>query len=150
MTALAQTGAGAQPGLVTRMVRSSPRWLPWAVLAYTVARFPLLAGGLLAYGVDPFVLAAIEMGTAWPYGRALASIAVAVSARRWGAATAGAVCWLPFALGSYIYILLAAGAMPPAVVAVVCLLAGAGLAGGAIIVHRRVRGAAFVAPAIQP
>lgn len=99
---------------------SSRWWLPLFVTAYTVARFAVVAGELDDYGVDPVVFGLLDVGTAWPYGWALAVFAQSLHARRWRRATLVALASAPLAAAPYGYLLLGATGLPAALAAAIC------------------------------
>jgi hypothetical protein len=101
---------------------SSRRWLPVFVTAYTVARLAAVAGELDDYGVDPVVFGLLDIGTAWPYGWALAVLGQSLHARRWRRATLVALASAPLAAAPYGYLLLGATGLPAALVAAICAI----------------------------
>ncbi len=119
-----------------RLLRSSRWWLPAFVLAYTVARFAVVAGQLERYEVNIWVFAILDIGTAWPYGRALVWLLESIGDRS-ARAVAGIGLWSAvLAATPYAYLIGASQGMPETLAAAICLFAVASAAAGLWLTRR--------------
>lgn len=106
-----------------RLLRSSRWWLPAFVVTYTVARFVVVAGQLERYEINIWVFAILDIGTAWPYGRALVSLLEAVGRRPARVVAAIGLWSAVLAVTPYAYLIGAGRGMSETLVAGICLFA---------------------------
>lgn len=100
------------------------RWaLPAFVVGYTVLRFAVVAGELSKYQVNVWVFAILDIGTAWPYARALVSLMEALGNRP-ARAVLGLGLWsVVLAVTPYAYLVCSSKGMPAPLVLAICVFA---------------------------
>lgn len=106
-----------------QVLRSSRWCLPAFVVTYTVARFVVVAGQLERYEINIWVFAILDIGTAWPYGRALVSLLEAVGNRPARIVMAIGLWSVLLAVTPYAYLIGAGKGMSESLVAGICLFA---------------------------
>ena len=126
-----------------RLLRTSRWLLPAFIVSYTVGRFVVVAGQLERYEINIWVFAILDIGTAWPYGRALVSLLEAIGNRPARVVASIGVWATLLAVTPYAYLILAGKGMPEALVAGICLFAVASAAVGLWFTRRQ-------APSRQP
>jgi hypothetical protein len=123
------------------------RWvLPCFVLSYTVLRFAVVAGELSKYHVNVWVFAVLDIGTAWPYARALVSLMEAIGNRPARVVLAIGAWSALLAVTPYAYLLGSSRGMPSDLVMAICLFAVASAAIGLWFMRREGVPTASAAP----
>lgn len=89
-------------------------WI-WTIVGYTLLRFVVAWGAFSDHGANIWVFGLLDVGTAWPYAKAVAEVCKRAARSEWVRLP------VPFtvALGSffapYAYLWFAAGEMPPGI-----------------------------------
>jgi peptidoglycan/LPS O-acetylase OafA/YrhL len=118
-------------GELRRRLLQSSRWLlPAFVLTYTVARFVVVADQLARYDINVWAFAVLDIGTAWPYGRAMVWLLESIGRRPARTVAAIGVWSALLAVTPYAYLVGASEGMPETLVAAICLFAVASAAVG--------------------
>lgn len=108
-------------------------WI-WSVVGYTVVRFLVAWGAFSEHGANVWIFGLLDVGTAWPYAKAIAIVCRRAAASQWSKLPVPVTVALVSFFLPYAYLWMAAGAMPSGVrfgfaifVTVVLLAATAGV-----------------------
>ena len=84
----------------------------WSVVGYTVLRFAIAWSAFSGHGVNVWIFGLLDVGTAWPYAKAVAAICKRASEGRWNALIAPTSLAMVTFFLPYAYLWFAAGSMP--------------------------------------
>lgn len=95
----------------SRAALAEQAWI-WSVVGYTLLRFVIAWGAFGEHGANVWIFGLLDVGTAWPYAKAVAVICRRSAAFDWrGLPLPVAVALVSF-FAPYAYLWLAAGEMP--------------------------------------
>lgn len=86
-------------------------WI-WSVVGYTVLRFVVAWGAFGDHGVNVWIFGLLDVGTAWPYAKAVATICRRSAAFEWRRLPIPILVAIVSFFAPYAYLWLAAGEMP--------------------------------------
>jgi hypothetical protein len=86
-------------------------WI-WSVVGYTVLRFVVAWGAFGEHGANVWIFGLLDVGTAWPYAKAVAVICRRSAAFEWRGLPLPIMVALASFFAPYAYLWLAAGEMP--------------------------------------
>jgi hypothetical protein len=108
-------------------------WI-WSVVGYSLVRFLIAWGAFSEHGVNAWIFGLIDVGTAWPYGKAIAVVCKRVANGDWPQLAVPLVASIGMFFAPYAYLWFAAGEMPSGMrlslaiwVSVLFVAAGAGV-----------------------
>ncbi|MBT6444630.1 MAG: hypothetical protein HOK58_06535, partial [Acidimicrobiaceae bacterium] len=77
-----EAAGAAQPGKRDRGSLIEQTWI-WSVVGYTLVRFFIAWGAFADHGVNVWIFGLIDVGSAWPYGKAVAVVCRRVANGDW-------------------------------------------------------------------
>ena len=86
-------------------------WI-WSVVGYSLVRFFIAWGAFSDHGANPWIFGLIDVGTAWPYGKAVAVVCKRVARSEWSRLAQPLVAAVVMFFAPYAYLWFAAGEMP--------------------------------------
>jgi len=86
-------------------------WI-WSIVGYAILRFVVAWGAFSDHGADPWIFGLIDIGTAWPYAKAVAVVCKRASRSNWSALPLPAAVAVSTFFAPYAYLWFAAGEMP--------------------------------------
>ncbi len=86
-------------------------WI-WSVVGYSLVRFFIAWGAFADHGVNPWIFGLIDIGTAWPYAKAVAIVCKRVANGDWLQLPVPLVASIAMFFAPYAYLWFAAGEMP--------------------------------------
>lgn len=89
-------------------------WI-WSVVGYSLVRFGIAWGAFSEHGANAWIFGLIDVGTAWPYGKAVAMVCKRVAHGDWVRLPLPLVAAVGMFFAPYAYLWFAAGEMPPGI-----------------------------------
>lgn len=86
-------------------------WI-WSAVGYSLVRFLIAWGAFSEHGVNAWIFGLIDVGTAWPYGKAVAVVCKRVAHGDWSQLPVPLVASIGMFFAPYAYLWFAAGEMP--------------------------------------
>ena len=113
-TVTARTAAGADAASHAsrnygRIIEQT--WI-WSVVGYSLVRFVIAWGAFSEHGANAWIFGLIDVGTAWPYGKAVAVVCKRVANGDWARLPVPLVATVVMFFAPYAYLWFAAGEMP--------------------------------------
>ena len=106
-----EAAGAAQPGKRDRGSLIEQTWI-WSVVGYTLVRFFIAWGAFADHGVNVWIFGLIDVGSAWPYGKAVAVVCRRVANGDWSRLPVPLVTAVAMFFAPYAYLWFAAGEMP--------------------------------------
>ena len=86
-------------------------WI-WSIVGYSVLRFVIAWGAFSDHGANVWVFGLIDVGTAWPYAKSVATVCKRAARSQWRGLPVPLVIALGTFFAPYAYLWFAAGEMP--------------------------------------
>ena len=114
----------------------------WSVVGYTILRFVVAWGAFGDHGANVWIFGLLDVGTAWPYAKAIALVTKRSAAAEWRRVPLPALVALVSFFAPYAYLWFAAGSMPDGLragLAIFVVVLAAAAVGGVIAGTRKMR-----------
>ena len=108
---LAAAATNTEPRKRNRARLIEQTWI-WSVVGYSLLRFFVAWGAFAEHGANIWIFGLIDVGTAWPYGKAVAEVCKRVARSEWARLPMPLAATVGMFFAPYAYLWFAAGEMP--------------------------------------